>query len=86
MLPDLTDRVVKVIAATQKIPADTIKPESTFAELKIDSLDAIEIIFALENEFNINIPDDSAKDIKTIADLVNGIQKLVGGDAAIAVG
>lgn len=84
MPADLTDRVIGVIAATQKIPIDTIRPESTFQELKIDSLDAINIIFALENEFNVNIPDDAAKDIKNIQDLAQGIQKLMDGDAAIA--
>ena len=88
MPADLTSRVIGIIASTQKIPADTIRAESTFEELKIDSLDAINIIFALENEFNINIPDDSAKDIKTVQDLTNGIERLIAGqqDAAATAG
>lgn len=88
MPAELTDRVIAVIASTQKIAADTIKPESTFQDLKIDSLDAINIIFALENEFNINIPDDAAKDIKTVQDLADGISKLIGKeeDAATTAG
>ena len=77
-MPDeVTERVIKVIAATQHIPPETIRPESTFPELKIDSLDGINILFALENEFNISIPDDSAKGIQTIQDLVNGIRQLM---------
>jgi acyl carrier protein len=74
----LTERVIRVIADTQKIPAVNIKPESTFAELNIDSLDGINILFALENEFNINIPDDAAKEVRSISDLAQGVAKLVG--------
>ena len=77
MRADLTGRVIAVIASTQKIPADSIQAESTFQDLKIDSLDAINIIFALENEFNISIPDDAAKEIKTVRDLANGIENLI---------
>ena len=77
-MPDeVTERVIKVIAATQHIAAETIRPESTFPELKIDSLDGINILFALENEFNITIPDDAAKGIQTIQDLANGIRQLM---------
>ena len=63
---DLTQRVIAVIAATQHIAAETITIDSTFQELKIDSLDGINILFALENEFNINIPDDAAQNIRTV--------------------
>ena len=77
-MPDeVTERVIKVIAATQHIAAETIRPESTFPELKIDSLDGINILFALENEFNISIPDDAAKGIQTIQDLANGVRQLM---------
>ena len=73
-MPDpVIDRVIRVISETQKIPADTVKPESTFADLKIDSLDAINILFALENEFNISIPDEAAgQGLKTVQDLAHG--------------
>ena len=80
----LIDRVIRIIAQTQKIPAETIKPESTFADLKIDSLDAINILFALESEFNINIPDDAGEGLKTVQDLTAGIEKLLGGEGAAA--
>jgi acyl carrier protein len=78
----LIDRVRGIIAQTQKIPVETIKPESTFVDLKIDSLDAINILFALESEFNINIPDDAGEGLKTVQDLAAGIEKLMGGEGA----
>jgi acyl carrier protein len=82
-MPDqVIDRVIRVISETQKIPADTVKPESTFADLNIDSLDAINILFALENEFNINIPDDAGQGLKTVQDLATGVTKLLDGGGA----
>lgn len=74
---DLEQRVIQVIATTQHIPADTITLDSTFAELNIDSLDGINIVFAVENEFNISIPDDAAQSIRTVRDVVEGVRKLI---------
>ena len=73
----LVDRVIRVIAETQRIPVEMIGPEATFEELKFDSLDGINILFALENEFDINIPDEDARQIKSIPEMVAGIEKLV---------
>jgi len=76
---DLSQRVMSVIAATQHIAVATITEESSFKELGIDSLDGINILFALEGEFNINIPDDDAQRIRTVRDAVDGVRKLVEG-------
>ena len=77
-MPDeLTDRVIRVIAATQHMPVEKITPESTFQELGIDSMDGINILFALENEFNISIPDDAAREVRGIKDLVDGVERLL---------
>ena len=73
----LVDRVIRVSAETQRIPVEMIGPEATFEELKFDSLDGINILFALENEFDINIPDEDARQIKSIPEMVAGIEKLV---------
>jgi acyl carrier protein len=81
MSDELTQRIVKVIADTQHIPVETLKLDSTFAELNIDSLDGINVLFALENEFNINIPDEAAKDIRSVRDAVEGVTRLVEGGA-----
>ncbi|HLJ49665.1 MAG TPA: phosphopantetheine-binding protein [Bryobacteraceae bacterium] len=77
MFEDLSQRVISVIAATQHIEASKILEESSFAELGIDSLDGINILFALENEFNINIPDDEAQTIRTVQDAISGVRKLL---------
>jgi acyl carrier protein len=86
MSQTVTDRVIAVIAATQKISAEKIRPESTFQELGIDSLDGINILFALENEFDINIPDDSARSIRTVSEMIDGVDALLNGKAQASAG
>jgi len=77
MTEDVTARVCRVIAQTQKIPPETVTAEKTFEELNIDSLDGINILFALEGEFNIDIPDEAAREIRSIRQMVEGIEKLL---------
>lgn len=76
---ELTERVRGIIATTQHVPKEKIGADSTFQELGIDSLDGINILFAVESEFNINIPDDAAQNIRSVRDVVDGIAKLLGG-------
>ncbi len=77
MQPDIVTRVIGVIAKTQHIPVEAIKPESLFQELNIDSMDGINIVFALENEFGVQISDEDAKSIRGVPDVVEGIEKLL---------
>ena len=74
---DLGAQVIRVIAQTQRIPVDTISLDSTFEQLKIDSLDGINIVFALENEFGINIPDEGVQNLRSVRETVEGVRKLV---------
>jgi len=85
MPEELTRRAISCIAACQKIPPDRITPDSTFEELGIDSLDGINILFALENEFNINIPDEGARDIRSVRQMLDQLEKLLGDGRAGAV-
>jgi acyl carrier protein len=86
---ELTERVRGVIAATQHLAKEKITADSTFQELGIDSLDGINILFAVESEFNVNIPDDAAQNIRSVRDVVDGIAKLLdsgqGDQAAVSV-
>lgn len=83
MPDDLTERVISVVTATQRLEPGKVTLDSTFEELGIDSLDGVNILFAIENEFNINIPDDAAKTIRTVREMAEGVEKLVaaGGQA-----
>ena len=74
---ELAAHVIRVIAQTQRIPVESITMDSTFEQLKIDSLDGINIVFAVENEFGINIPDDGVQNLKSVRDTVEGVRKLL---------
>lgn len=74
---ELTSRVLRVIAETQRIPLESVTVDKTFADLKIDSLDGINIVFALENEFGISIPDEGVESMRSVQDAVNGVRTLL---------
>lgn len=74
---ELSKRVLRVIAETQKVPLESVTADKSFADLKIDSLDGINIVFALENEFGISIPDDGVEHMRSVRDAIEGVRKLV---------
>jgi acyl carrier protein len=73
----VAERVLKIIADNQKKDVSLVTIESSFEELNIDSMDAVNIVFALENEFNVNVPDEEMKNIRSVRDIVEGVEKLV---------
>jgi acyl carrier protein len=84
MTDELISRVTGVIAKTQHLPPESVTIDSTFEELKIDSLDGINILFALESEFDLDIPDQAAKQIRSVRAMVEGIGQLLAAKQAPA--
>jgi len=77
MASDLAEKVLSVIASVKRIPREKVTIGSTFEELGLDSLDAMNILFELESEFDISIPDNEARSIKTVQGIVDGVERLV---------
>lgn len=77
MPSDTTARVIAIITKTQKLDPARVQPESTFEELGVDSLDGINIAFALETEFGIDIPDEELPNLRRVSDIAAGIDKLL---------
>jgi acyl carrier protein len=77
MSDELIQRVLKVIATSKRIPIETVTIDSEFQQLGIDSMDAVEILFALENEFDISIPDDEVRHVRNVRMMCEGVEKLV---------
>jgi len=77
MSDELIQRVMKAIATTKRIPLESVTIDSNFLELGIDSMDAVEILFALENEFDINIPDEEVRSVRSIRQMCEGVERLV---------
>lgn len=77
MSDELVARVIRTIAATKRIPVESVTIDSEFLQLGIDSMDAVEILFALENEFDIVIPDEEARSVRNIRQMCEGVERLV---------
>ena len=75
MSEEITQKVIEIVASQLELEADQIKPESSFTEdLKADSLAVVELVLALEESFDIEIPDDDTENIKTVKDAINYIK------------
>jgi acyl carrier protein len=77
MSDPVAEKVITTLASVKRIPADSIKLDSNLQEMGIDSLDVFSLVFELENAFQISIPDDDVRSIKTVNDVVDGIKKLL---------
>ena len=86
MSDELIQRVRKVIAASKRIPLESVAIDSEFQQLGIDSMDAVEILFALENEFDISIPDEEVRSVRNVRQMCEGVEKLVAAKSGCPTG
>ena len=84
MSDEFIQRIRQVIANSQRIPIEKVSIDSSFQELGIDSMDAVNILFGLESEFDINIPDEDARSVRSIRQMCEGVEKLVAAKQASA--
>jgi acyl carrier protein len=75
----IADKVIEIITREQHLEPGVVKPESTFAELGIDSLDGVNILFALEQEFKIDIPDSVAQNMRGVGQVVDALTRVIEG-------
>lgn len=69
------EKVKEVVADTLKVDANEITLEASFQEdLDADSLDIVQLLMAFEEEFDFEIPDEEAENLRTVSDVVNYIQ------------
>ncbi len=73
------EKVQKVIAEQLEIDPETITPETNiYDDLGADSLDAVELVMSLEDEYGITIPDEAANDLVTVGKIVEYLEKVIG--------
>ena len=73
----LFDEVKEVVVEQLSVNADEVKEESKFVEdLGADSLDVVELVMALEEKFDIEIPDEDAESIATVGDAIKFIENV----------
>ena len=77
MADDINQLVLEILLRKKTVDPATIRPETTLTSLGIDSLEGLEVIFALEDRFNIRIADEDAANMKTVGEVIAGVQRLV---------
>ena len=76
---NLEDRVKKIIIEQLTVDASEVTPKAQFiSDLGADSLDTVELVMALEEEFDIEIPDEDAEKIKTVGETIDYIKEKTG--------
>lgn len=75
-MASVADRVIDIVADQLGVDKEKVKPETSFVnDLGADSLDTVELVMELEEEFDINIPDDAAEKIQTVGQAIEFIEK-----------
>ncbi len=74
-MAEVRERVIDIVAEQLGVEKEKVSPETSFVnDLGADSLDTVELVMELEEEFNINIPDDAAEKIETVGQAIEFIQ------------
>lgn len=76
---EVTDKVIEIIMREQHLEPGKVTVDSTFAELGIDSLDGVNILFALEEEYKIDIPDSIAQNMRSVRQVVDSLTRVMEG-------
>ncbi len=75
---NILERVVDIVAEELAVDSDEITENSSFIEdLGADSLDVVELVMAFEEEFDVEIPDEDAENIKTVEDAVSYLEDIL---------
>lgn len=73
---EIEQKLVAIVRNEKDIAEETLTRETLLAEAGIDSLDALTILFAIEEDFKISIPDDRARQIRTFGDMIDVVESL----------
>lgn len=75
-MASVLERVTNIVSEQLGVDKDKISPETSFVnDLGADSLDTVELVMELEEEFDVNIPDDAAEKIQTVGQAVDFIDQ-----------
>jgi acyl carrier protein len=72
---DIFGKIKSLISEQLDIDEEKITSETTFEDIEADSLDVVELVMALEEEYNLEIADEEVEKIKTVGDIVSYIEK-----------
>ena len=73
---EIEEKLIAIVRQEKNVPEEMLKPETALADAGIDSLDSLTILFAIEEQFRISIPDDRARQIRTFNDMIDVVADL----------
>ena len=75
---EIKEKVISLIADTLEIDKNSINEKSNLvSDLEVESLDLVNLVVAFEDEYNVEIPDNEIKNLQTVEDIINFIEKNV---------
>ena len=75
---DIANKIFDIVAKEKRIDRETLSLDTKLEDIEIESVDLVEIIFAIEDEFDIDIPqDESDFKLETMRDIVDGVKRLI---------
>jgi acyl carrier protein len=77
---EIEEKLIAIVRQEKNVAEELLKPETALADAGIDSLDSLTILFAIEEQFRISIPDDRARAVRTFSDLIDIVQDLKKSD------
>jgi len=77
MLDEVFEKIKDLIVTKKGVEAEKVNIDSSFEELGLDSLDAVELVADMEEIFDVNIPNTDLQNFKTIRQAVEGLQKAI---------
>jgi len=75
---EIEEKLIAIVRQEKNVAEDLLRPETPLADAGIDSLDALTILFAIEEQFGISIPDDRARAMHTFGDMIDIVADLSG--------
>lgn len=73
---EIAEKLITIVRQEKNVSEELLAPETPLAEAGIDSLDSLTILFAIEEQFRISIPDDRARAIRTFGDMIDVVEDL----------
>jgi acyl carrier protein len=74
---EIQTKLIAIVREEKDVPQELLRPETSLAEAGIDSLDSLTILFAIEEQFHISIPDDRARSMKSFGDMIAIVEELL---------
>ena len=77
-MDEVQEKIFDIIAKERRLDRSTLTLETRLEDINVESVDLVEIIFAIEDEFDIDVPqEEDAFQLETMGDIVTGVQRLI---------